>query len=326
MDQHPVPQNITGYQFRLVGDMTLRQFGMLASGAILAIMFYYSPFPGFFKYPFVGLFSLLGLALAFLPVNDMPLDRWLVAFIRSIYSPTRFYWKKTSRIPDFLAYEPAQNRNYIPPTIPQPQTGRLSEYIGTLAPAESSVMDKAEADLLSGFSQLLQAPAATSGTTHSRPQPVPPTKEPPASSFPPPKVYAQSSVGPAYRGEEAIATNVSPVSSGRTGQSTTTSAKFSTEIPFPSAPETPNMVVGMVLSPEGKIIENAMIEVRDTSGQTARALKTNKLGQFLIANPLKSGIYEIEVEKEGFSFDIIKFEARGEIILPIEIRAKSILN
>jgi len=52
MEQHPIPQNITGYQFRLVGDMTLKQFAMLAGGIIVALLFYYSPFPAFFKFPF----------------------------------------------------------------------------------------------------------------------------------------------------------------------------------------------------------------------------------------------------------------------------------
>ncbi|EKD47460.1 MAG: hypothetical protein ACD_66C00049G0001, partial [uncultured bacterium] len=26
MEQHPVPQNVTGFQFKLIGDITLKQF------------------------------------------------------------------------------------------------------------------------------------------------------------------------------------------------------------------------------------------------------------------------------------------------------------
>ena len=37
MDQaHPIPQNVTSFEFKLVGDMTLRQFLYLAAGAGVA--------------------------------------------------------------------------------------------------------------------------------------------------------------------------------------------------------------------------------------------------------------------------------------------------
>ena len=70
------------------------------------------------------------------------------------------------------------------------------------------------------------------------------------------------------------------------------------------------------------LVEGAILEIRNSQGIPVRALKTNKLGQFQIATSLDNDIYEIEVEKEGLSFDIIKIEAKGEIIAPIEIRAK----
>ena len=35
METHPVPQNISSYEFRLVGDMTLKQFLYLAGGILL---------------------------------------------------------------------------------------------------------------------------------------------------------------------------------------------------------------------------------------------------------------------------------------------------
>ena len=43
MQQHPVPQNVTQYQFRLVGDMTLKQFLELAGGMLLAYLIYAPP-------------------------------------------------------------------------------------------------------------------------------------------------------------------------------------------------------------------------------------------------------------------------------------------
>ena len=37
MEQHPIPQQISSYEFKLIGDMTLKQFLKAAIGIILAI-------------------------------------------------------------------------------------------------------------------------------------------------------------------------------------------------------------------------------------------------------------------------------------------------
>ena len=76
------------------------------------------------------------------------------------------------------------------------------------------------------------------------------------------------------------------------------------------------------MTPDGKIIEAAILEIKDASGRPVRAVKTNKLGHFLIVTPLQEGIYEIISEKEGFEFNDVSFEAKGDIIPPIAIRAK----
>jgi len=38
MEQHPIPQQITSYEFKLVGEMTLKQFAKAAGGIILALL------------------------------------------------------------------------------------------------------------------------------------------------------------------------------------------------------------------------------------------------------------------------------------------------
>ncbi len=78
----------------------------------------------------------------------------------------------------------------------------------------------------------------------------------------------------------------------------------------------------MVLDHKGNIVENAIITIRDDKGNVARAQKTNKIGQFFIATSLENGIYQIEIEKEGLSFDIIKIELKGEVLPPIEIKSQ----
>lgn len=95
MEQHPVPQNVTTFQFRLIGDMTIKQFGYLAAGAIVAYLCYKLPLPFYLNWPLVILSALTGVGLAFVPVEDRPMDVWVLSFFKNIYQPTMFVWEKT---------------------------------------------------------------------------------------------------------------------------------------------------------------------------------------------------------------------------------------
>lgn len=103
MEQHPVPQNVTSFQFKLIGDITLKQFAYLAGGVILGYLsLKISLIPSLLRYPVGGFFALLGIGLAFVPIEERPLDRWLMAFVKSIYAPTQFVWKKDNPPPEIL--------------------------------------------------------------------------------------------------------------------------------------------------------------------------------------------------------------------------------
>src|SRR3989344_1059812 len=99
MEQHPVPQNVTTFQFRLIGDMTIKQFGYLAGGAILAYISYNLPLPFFFRWPLTAIFALGGIGFAFVPIEERPMDVWFLSFIKSIYSPTLYLWQREEAIP-----------------------------------------------------------------------------------------------------------------------------------------------------------------------------------------------------------------------------------
>jgi hypothetical protein len=92
-------------------------------------------------------------------------------------------------------------------------------------------------------------------------------------------------------------------------------------LPFPEKPTEPNKVVGMVLSPEDQPISNAIVEVVTPNGMPARAVKTNILGQFFIATPLNTGVYTLNIEKDGFQFSPQQLTINGQIIDPIEVRS-----
>ena len=97
MEQHPIPQQISSYQFRLIGDMTLKQFTYVAGGTLLGLLIYATPLHSLLKWPLILISVGMGAAFAFLPFEERPLSTWFLSFFRSVYSPTVFIWKKVEK-------------------------------------------------------------------------------------------------------------------------------------------------------------------------------------------------------------------------------------
>lgn len=101
MQQHPIPQNVTGFEFKLVGFLTLKQFLYLAAAGIISFIVFVSV-SSILKWLVIVPVSLLALAFAFMPINGMKFDKWIVVFIRAITSPSRRVWYKEEKVLSFL--------------------------------------------------------------------------------------------------------------------------------------------------------------------------------------------------------------------------------
>lgn len=102
MENHPVPRQITTFEFKLIGFLTLRQFIYLVIFFPLGVIVFY-----LFPIPFLNiLFSVLppavGLALAFVPYNGRPLDVWVKNFFKKLFRPSQYYYIKRNQVPAFL--------------------------------------------------------------------------------------------------------------------------------------------------------------------------------------------------------------------------------
>ena len=95
MDNHPIPQDITGFQFKLIGSMTVKQFAYLATGVVIAwfIFFILSGFI-FIRLPLAIIFLGLGVSLAFVPIDGRPMDLMITNLLKAIFAPTRYIYKK----------------------------------------------------------------------------------------------------------------------------------------------------------------------------------------------------------------------------------------
>jgi hypothetical protein len=342
LQQHAVPQHIASYEFRLVGDMTLKQFGYLAGGIMVAMLFYATPIPVYFRWPAIFLFTMLGICLAFVPIEDRPLSEWMVAFFKSSFAPTYYVWHKNTVQPAFLSYQATQKvasaiNQTAKPALDNRQS--LTDYLQTLPANSKSPLDQTETNRLNQISQLFQqtglssasvpnpkltvnedgtqkdaASVVSSTPLHQPSMPAIPGDQP----FQPPDASAIPTVPPGW-----VVKRPGFTIDQSENDKPTVAATVNRQLPIPVPPSRPNIIVGMVISPENEIIENAILEIRNSQGIPVRALKTNQLGQFVIVTPLENGTYDIETEKEGYSFDIIKIEVKGNLIPPIEIRAKS---
>jgi len=102
MDAHPIPRQITTFEFKLIGFLTLRQFIYLAVFFPLGVVLFY-----LFPIPLLNVLLalvpvLLGVALAFVPYNERPLDVWVKNFVKKLFSPSQYYYLKKNQPPAFL--------------------------------------------------------------------------------------------------------------------------------------------------------------------------------------------------------------------------------
>ena len=310
MEQHPIPQQITSYEFKLVGEMTLKQFGKAAGGIVIAMLINAAPLVFFIKWPLVFLFAVGGLALAFVPFQDRPLETWLMAFLRSIYNPTMFIYKKgrpknwldidlAKNWIDIVAEEKKEQKEMLE-NRPIKKKSQINEFIDSLP---SVNREKEEEKSPSTPSLTKDGETIVVDNNVKNKQPI----------FDPAKAGDGEDMSWS-QGNPAL--NLKRDKLGATGQ-----IVFG-EIPMPDIPDLPNLIVGMVLDNLGKIVEEAIVEIQDVDGNPNRVLRTNSLGQFRTSTQMSNGDYLIVTEKNGLTFDRVKLHLEGKIVQPVKIIAK----
>lgn len=300
MEQHPIPQQITSYEFKLVGDMTLKQFGKAAGGVIIALLINSSKLVFFVKWPLIFIFAAGGLALAFVPFQDRPLETWLMAFIKSIYSPTIYTYKKNSPanwLEIDLSKEIKKDEEEV--VVPIKEDKKVKEFINSL-PSIGREKEEARDEVVEKKEENPSRPAAASPLDKGD------------------SVEKQQTEEVETKEEEVKTANLGL----KTEKLEATGNVVFGEIPMPDIPDLPNLVVGMVLDQNHKIVEGAIIEIQDKEGNPSRVLKTNKLGQFKTLTQLSNGKYLVVTEKENLEFDRVEINLGGKIVEPIKILAK----
>jgi len=282
--------------------MTLKQFLKAGGGIAIAFLINSTGMFILFRLPLMAVFGLGGLALAFVPFQDRPLETWILSFWKAIWSPTIYTYKKRGdkNWMDWQAKKKTEDEivEVAEVTVKNRNESKIKEFIETLPTiknikkGEAEEMVKAEPETKVEEKKVVEEKEGT-------------VKE---------EVAVKEKLD--WRTQKANL-DLKKKRLEATGE-----AVFGS-IPMPAIPDVPNLIVGMVTDKDGKIAENAIVEIQDEKGVPARVLKTNSLGQFRSSTQLANGKYLIITEKEGNEFNRVSVDLSGRIVEPIKIRAIS---
>lgn len=346
MDNHPIPQDVTGFQFRLIGDMTIKQFAYLAAGVILAWIALSLPIFFLFKFPFVVFFAGTGIILAFIPLGGRPADTMIFYFFKAVFSPTQYSYSGTpaptttlgNNIPEEKKgeekpVEKVQMTNQLPPaSLPLPSEEKKAAEPEPIVISASEENENAQLkeEAVSVEHALQEAKQeeekAAQGTqqaeeAHRKVADL----ESELQSIQEQKQHLEQQLLELQK--QLAQKNASAVFTPTTATPAVTEnvkkipPAMGKSVGAPFVGDAPNLIAGIVKDPRGNVLPNILIEVKDKDGNPVRAFKTNPLGQFASATPVISGTYTISFEDPNGKqrFDSIEITANGDIMQPLEV-------
>lgn len=344
MEPHPIPQNVTTFQFKLIGDMTLKQFGYLAAGSAIAYILFVTLAHSYplIAWPLIIISALLGTGFAFLPIGSRPLDHWLVAFLKAIYSPTKMVWEKNgktfkedalfnSRLVMYLScLQPQQTAPQSPEQQPTLPAGPATASVPPELPTQEELQKTVD---LARQAQVLQMKIIQTERTLSqiKDQTQKPTQIPVDYSQQVNTILAdlQNLVNQASTIKQQIQSVQEPLPKIQAVPPPPV-PREKVKVVIPPRPKLtqvalttfPNVINGIVKDKENNYLEGVITVIYDKEGLPVRALKTNKLGQFTGSTPLPNGTYTLELEKDNFTFDVLQIELTGAVLPPLLITTK----
>ena len=158
MENHPIPQDITGFQFKLIGDMTIKQFAFLAIGIILGWITYILPIFILIKLPFVLFFAGFGAAAAFVPIQGRPLDIMIANYIKDLFNPTQYVYQKVG---GHMWFPQVKKQEVQTPQIREASfdsTQKLKDFLKSLPQKSKNKLDEKESAFLNSLSSLSLSP------------------------------------------------------------------------------------------------------------------------------------------------------------------------
>ncbi len=421
MENHPIPQDVTGFKFKLIGSLTIKQFLYVLGGGIMAAICFILPTSGIIKIPLAALFGILGTSIAFVPIDGRPMDVMLKNFLKALPSENQYIFKKRGAealIAEFFTPQTAVvvkaeqvktdedkaqdtkrallyktlRKSYRPDEKEQAVLTNINSYLHESSHSASPSVQRVDAapvplphetppslqivtpsvtiatkevNQIQQPTQVAALPTTTQATAQT-PDPqvlisvaqninsldvnaknklATPTPSALADStgspvvetiFPKPAPQIQSTekiqhvdqalaVNPlsttAIPLTTTLPTNTTAATPNQPVNVTSVTPETSLKAGFPQLPDTPNIVLGIIKDPRGKVLPNILVEIMNEQGVPVRAFKTNALGQFAAATPLPNGEYNVVLEDPRAQNEFGQFHIvlDGKIFYPLEI-------
>lgn len=317
MEAHPIPRQITTFEFKLVGFFTIKQFIEIVFFAVVGFVLYL-----IFPIPLINIVlgvmvGGIGFVLALVPYNERPLDEWILLMFRRLRSPTQYIFHKNNPAVYFFndlyfVSDPHRVLTHVE------SREKLAAYLAR----SQSEQTRSQTPIQAAVQRVAPQPSQTKQVSPQQPiavlstptpiQTIPMVQPNPAKDhatpipLPPPKPVAQ--VAP-----QQIAESVSP----KPALSTPTMVKG------PRAP----FLTGEVRNHKQLPIPGILVYLKDSSGKTLRLMKTNPHGIFATFNAVPPGNYSFELKdpRESYFFDTMTKEVAELNPIPLEFISKELL-
>jgi hypothetical protein len=313
MEQHAIPRQITTFEFKLIGFMTLKQFIVLVVFGLVALLVYFV-----FQGHIIGiLLSILilgaGAAVALLPIQDRYIDEWARLLLKGLNSQTQYIYDKRNKTASLyylhdlyftedphrvMAHiESKEKLNaYLAAQREQKQKGgKRKQHVQSLMQHSTKQLQARQFQPSLQNKQAQTAPSPPSTQTQASPQASAPSSgpqtplHPPASSQPAPRQSAPS--------QPAAQQMKHPFFTGL--------IKNNRRIPLPGI----------------------LVYIKDAQDNPIRILKTNPHGVFATYSPLPPGTYNVEIKdpNEQYFFDRMNIDVGTSNPTPYEFQSREML-
>lgn len=330
MDNHPIPQDVTGFQFKLIGDMTVKQFAYLATSAISAWIVYSLPISLFLSLPVAVFFILTGIFLAFIPIAGRPMDLMLVNFIKSLFTPTQYVYMKMDTANYSFSKSQAFPHHIASQIQSKPEEAKTADL--KTGEEKSEELQKKEHALEEKLKEVEEKEKKLKEEELSANQPLPQEVHQKLLNL---EGQLQEMLSQKEQLSQQIISLQKKLTAEKRNIFTPSMAQAIPQTPnvrkipigmgkglgLPTAPTVANVVSGIVKDPRGNPLPNILVEIKDSNDNPVRAFKTSQLGLFASATPLSNGQYTLVFEdpKGQNKFDAIELNVKNELIMPIEV-------
>ncbi len=358
MENHPIPQDVTGFKFRLIGSITLKQFLYLLGAGGIDLAIYFLPIPFLIRIPLMLIPAVIALGLAFVPIDGRPMDKMIMNFLRALPGENEYIFRKRGVDMPYFAFTPPVHTRPVAEHM-DTRTTQKAQLFRELSKSYFNA-DEEEQQGIQNVTSLFQTGGApTAGFVNrviNADAPPAPSKAAPIPTSIAQETKHENLASPVLpeQGKNAeinqaeILSKPAPVPQSLEAglekpsspvlqtqevasvahQTSTTQIPVATPAPQPSvstAPqasfESPNVIEGIVRDPRGKPLPHVIVEILDENNIPKRTFRTAQNGMFVSATPMPNGTYTIHLEDtlKRQDFADKKIVVNGSILPVIEI-------